>query len=919
MLELPSYAFDLKNYWITTKKASQVQDGPAPDEIPSIPSVPGFPTATLQRVQDESFEELKAMVTFESMTCESTFLSIAQGHIINGVPLSPASAFMDMAFSAAKYVYQRTAPGNPVPAMSLVNLVMIHPLIPDPKKKPNQAVITRAEREAGSSVVTVSFSSREGRFTEDHGSCQVHFGDEREWKNDWSRNEYFINAAKDNLVRCATAGSGHRLHKKIVYKLFANLVLYDAPFQSMEEVFVEEDFSSNAVARVKLPPTDMHSFTFSPHWADSLIHVSGFVLNGKPDADGDHVWIASGVGDFRMLSGLQSETQYESYVHIHQVTDQGAAHCDVYVFEGDKIVGSSTGITFQRVARRVLDVVLGKGSALIGNAVSFKPIHAAAKVIQKGFGASQVNHTPPSLSDTGESGSETSDTSVDGDDAEDVISIILANTGFDPADVEPFTRIADMGLDSILSIEILGEIKKNLGIELPASFFSHYSTVADLKQALGNNDRPITKPKALEVSTVATPVAATFKSTRASADHDNADAVVEVILAMTGFDLADVEPFTRISDMGLDSILTIEVIGELKNKIGIELPTSFFTHCPTVADVKKALGHPNEPNAIARSENSPLARRYERAESGFETSTRNKQPIFNYHSNVVLVQGRVNSDKIPLFLIADGGGSATSYVNLSRLFPGDNPVYGCESPFLNDPESYVCTIEEVSGLYSTAIRKIQPHGPYLLGGWSLGGLFAFEVSRRLLNAGEVVQGLFILDFKFPAAMEKKNRIIPTMETVEMTGIANGLNVPGKGFWAPATYKAKLHSLQSLRATAKYVVQPMNPGCTPLNTYVVWAGLGLETLLGGTPAGIQEMLKTHSDPSTDPQADTMLLWFFGKRRKHEGPDGWDVATQSTVHCSSLPCDHFTMVNKPFVSFVLPEHNITKYANGVLFIG
>lgn len=899
LLELPSYAFDLKNYWITTKKASQIEVQTLAG-TQATPSVPGFPTTTLQRVQEESFDKLKAVVTFESMMCEPTFLSIAQRHIINGVPLFPGSTFVDMAFSAAKYLYQRTDSGSPVPAMSLVNLIMMHPLIPDPEKKLDQVVITRAERKSGSSVVTISFGSRKGRSTEDCASCQVHFGDEMEWKNDWARNEYFVNAAKDNIVRCATAGSGHRLHQKVVYKLFANLAQYDASFKAMEEVFVEEDFTSNAVAWVKLPPMNAHSFTFSPYWADSLIHVSGFLLNGKPDDDGNDVWIITRLGTFRMLSTLQSGTQYQSYAHIQKTTDDGAAHCEVYVFEGDKIVGSCTGMIFQRVARRLLDVVLGKSSAPIGNTITAKPIHTAARAIQPGFESSQVSHLSSSLPDTGKSDSETSATSIGGDDAEDVIAVILASIGVDPADVEPSTQIADLGLDSILSIEVIGDIKKKLGKDLPVSFFIHHPTVADVRNALGNNDALIKKPKTHQMPTVATVVHSTHKIAQKSSDNSDTDVVMEVILSMTGIDPADVEPFTRISDMGLDSILTIEVIGELRNKTGIELPTSFFIKNPTIAELKKALGHPGESKANAPSQNSPLVSHYGRVENDSKASTRTQASISNYFSNIVLVQGTATSDKIPLFLIADGGGSATSYMSLSPLFPGDNPVYGCESPFLDNPEDYVYTIEEVSDLYAAAIRKIRPHGPYLLGGWSLGALFAFEVSKRFLRDGEVVQGLFVLDFKFPVPDE--NRIMPTMETVEMIGMANGVNVPGKGIWAPATDKAKLHSLQSLRATAKYKMQPMDPAYSPLNTYVVWAGLGLETLLGEIPTGIQEMLESHSDPKTNFRADTMLLWFFGERQKHEGPDGWDVATRGPVHCSSLPCDHFTMVNKPFVSFI-----------------
>ncbi|KAL7788075.1 putative polyketide synthase [Trichoderma afarasin] len=894
MLELPSYAFDLKNYWITTKKTSQVEVQLAGTQY--TPYVPGFPTTTLQRVQEESFDELKAVVTFESIMCEPMFLSVAQGHIINGVPLFPGSTFVDMAFSAAKYIYQRTESGSPVPAMSLTKLIMMHPLIPDPEKKLDQVVVTRAERKSGSAVVIINFGSRKGRTTEDCASCEVYFGDETEWKNDWALNEYFVNAAKDNIVRSAKAGSGHYLHQKVVYKLFANLARYDASFKAMEEVFVEEDFTSNAVARVKLPPMNTHNFTFSPYWADSLIHVSGFLLNGKPDDDGDDVWIITKLGTFRMLSTLQPGTQYQSYAHIQKATDDGAAHCDVYVFEGDTIVGSSTGMIFQRVARRLLDVVLGKSSAPIGITTTDKPIHTAARASRPGFEDSHASNMSSFLSEIGKSGSETSATLIDGDDVEDVIAVILASTGVDPSDVEPSTQIADLGLDSILSIEVISDIKKKLGKNLPVSFFIHHPTVADVRKALGNNDASIMKLKTHEVPAIATDMKPTPILAQKLSDPSNGDVVMKVILDMTGVDPDDVEPFTLISDMGLDSILTVEVIGELRNKTGIELPTSFFNQHLTVADVKMALGHAGERKANAPAENNPLVSYYGGIEGDPKTPTRNRSSISNYCSNVVLVQGSATSDKIPLFLIADGGGSATSYMSLSPLFPGDNPVYGCESPFLDNPEDYVYTIEEVSDLYAAAIRKIQPHGPYLLGGWSLGALFAFEVSKRFLSDGEVVQGLFVLDFKFPVLDE--SRIMPTMETVETIGMSNGVNVPGKGIWAPATYKAKLHSLQSLRAAAKYKMQPMNPGRSPLNTYVVWAGLGLETLLGEIPAGIQEMLKAHSNPNANFRADAMLLWLFGNRQKREGPDGWDKATRGSVHCSSLPCDHFTMVNKPF---------------------
>ncbi|UKZ66519.1 Type I Iterative PKS [Trichoderma atroviride] len=902
LLQLPTYAFDLKKYWVTTKSATPpVEPAPVPEKI-TTPLVPGFPNASLQRVKEESIEASKATVTFESMTCEPTLLPIIQGHLINGVPLCPASAFMDMAFSAAKYLYLRINPGSSVPAMSLTGLNIIHPLIPDPRKKPDQTVIIKAEKVANSQTVNINFKSRCGKFSDDHGSCQVHFSDEKQWKAEWSNNAYFIDSAKSSLVQRAMAGTGHRLHKKVVYKLFANLVRYDEPFQAMQEVFVEEDFSSDAVAIVKLSPANQSRFTFSPYWSDSLIHVAGFVLNGKPNVDDDNHWIASGFGSFRALQSVQPGVTYESYVHIRPGAGQNTAHCDVYIFEGNEIVGSSTGIIFTRMSRRVLEAVIGKGDTYNSSAPTpAKPSAVPTKALpQSKVEVFQSGRTSPSLSDT-ESG-ETPGTSVDGDDADEVISIILAKTGFDAADAEPFTKITDMGLDSLLTIEVISELKNSLGLELPASFFNHNPTIADVRRALGNDDKPAPKPKKKKASVVApvvTPVAASTYAPTPSSSESDAEMAISTILAKTGFDPADVEPFTRITDMGLDSILTIEVISELKSTIGLELPASFFNHNPTVADVRKALSDEDEPKA-----ETPVVSSHSNQSAAEEPAAKNTRPISSYHSNVVLVQGRSKSKKTPLFLVTDGAGSSMSYMHLPPLFSGDNPVYACESPFLDKPEDFTYTIEEVSDLYAEAIRKIQPHGPYLLGGWSLGGLYAFEVSKRFINAGEVVKGLFVLDFKFPVSSKAKNQIVPSMEMVEMIGVANGVNIPGKGFIiAPSSPKTKLHSLQSVRAAVKYVLDPMKPGRAPLNTYVIWAGQGLETLLGGIPAGIEEILKQeklHSDPDTDTQAYTMLLWFFGKRKEQEGPDGWDVATQSEVHCSSLPCDHFSMVNKSFAN-------------------
>ena len=51
----------------------------------------------------------------------------------------------------------------------------------------------------------------------------------------------------------------------------------------------------------------------------------------------------------------------------------------------------------------------------------------------------------------------------------------------------------------------------------------------------------------------------------------------------------------------------------------------------------------------------------------------------------------------------------------------------------------------MAATYVEAIRRVQPRGPYHLGGWSLGGMIAFEMGRQLTDLGESVASVAIID------------------------------------------------------------------------------------------------------------------------------------------------------------------------------
>ena len=102
-----------------------------------------------------------------------------------------------------------------------------------------------------------------------------------------------------------------------------------------------------------------------------------------------------------------------------------------------------------------------------------------------------------------------------------------------------------------------------------------------------------------------------------------------------------------------------------------------------------------------------------------------------------LVLFRNGGSRPPLFL---HGGS----FELSRYLGEDQPCYGIR-PHGQDGRKAPATVEEMAADYLKQIRGVQPQGPYLIGGFSFGGLVAYEMAQQLRQSGQEVGLLVLID------------------------------------------------------------------------------------------------------------------------------------------------------------------------------
>ena len=111
----------------------------------------------------------------------------------------------------------------------------------------------------------------------------------------------------------------------------------------------------------------------------------------------------------------------------------------------------------------------------------------------------------------------------------------------------------------------------------------------------------------------------------------------------------------------------------------------------------------------------------------------------------LLVKFNESGYKIPMFFIHPGGMGAEAYFDLASKLNKDQPFYIIDSINQREQKLKFKTIPEYAAEYLKHIKKAQSHGPYYLGGWSFGGVVAYEMAQQLLQEGEKVEKLFLID------------------------------------------------------------------------------------------------------------------------------------------------------------------------------
>jgi thioesterase domain-containing protein/acyl carrier protein len=187
-------------------------------------------------------------------------------------------------------------------------------------------------------------------------------------------------------------------------------------------------------------------------------------------------------------------------------------------------------------------------------------------------------------------------------------------------------------------------------------------------------------------------------------------------------------------DIGGHSLMAVRVLTRIERELGVRLPLTSFLHSATIAQLAELVDC-----------------REDEAQSW-----------------APLVAIQPHGTKTPFFGIHPVEGGVLFWKDVVMYMPDDRPFYAVQAQGVDGIRPAVARIEDMARMYVAEIQKVQPHGPYYLGGYSLGGEIAFEMAQQFSKLGEPVALLVLFDTRNPVRSIRPvrmegSRVIPVLD------------------------------------------------------------------------------------------------------------------------------------------------------------
>ncbi|MEE4186979.1 MAG: SDR family NAD(P)-dependent oxidoreductase [Roseobacter sp.] len=238
----------------------------------------------------------------------------------------------------------------------------------------------------------------------------------------------------------------------------------------------------------------------------------------------------------------------------------------------------------------------------------------------------------------------------------------------------------------------------------------------------------------------------TFERPQLDSDYIEPEGAIEVTLAGFWSDLLGVEQIgaeDSFFDLGGHSLIAVRLFAQIRKTYNVDFPISVLFEAPTIRKVAALIAargvSTGEADGTAPAQVAPERR----------------------FTHLVPMHSGEGGSLTPFFLVAGMFGNVLNLRHLAHLLGADRPFYGLQARGLYGDEKPHDSIPEAASDYIAEMRQMQPHGPYMVGGFSGGGIIAFEIARQLRSQGEEIAAIILLDTPLPqrAAVTRRDSLM----------------------------------------------------------------------------------------------------------------------------------------------------------------
>ena len=504
---LPPYQFERSRHWLELKKPVTIQEAPpqlqhSPQELPtSLYTFTGY--------QDEA----RTHARFRVNTMIPKYEELITGHIVAGTaPICPATVQIDIVVEALLSLRPDLETANMQPEIrDVANQVPVC-------INPSRALwvdLRTADLEGHAWDWEIVSTGPDGSHSTLHVKGQITFraANDKTLVAEFSRYERLM-----SHKRCLDLLHFERpddiIQGRNMYRVFAEIVDYATPYHGLEKLVGKHCESAGRVSKKHSGQTWLDA-----HLADCFSQVGGFWVNCMTDRDPADMYIAAGFEHWARAPREQgshntNDVATWDIMAIHHKASDKAYTTDIFVY--DSLQGTLheviLGVNYSRIPKAIMIKTLNRLTlSPISAEVAVPPSQGTRYVPPKTALASSsvaahVNDLPASAPTTFGQDLETTEP-LDSEPSRpniskhmSAVSEVLAElTGLELEIMKPSVKLADIGIDSLMGMEMTHELESTMKISLDMDRLAEATSVQDVMNAvaaaLGLNDIDMSEAK----------------------------------------------------------------------------------------------------------------------------------------------------------------------------------------------------------------------------------------------------------------------------------------------------------------------------------------------------------------------------------------------------------------------------------------